>query len=57
MEPLSSVGSAFDVATAVGASHDARARLFSDPAFADDIIVLAVRWYVHYRLSYIEVIA
>jgi transposase-like protein len=28
---------------------------FSDRAFADDIIVLAVRWYVRYRLSYAEV--
>src|SRR5438128_8732436 len=28
---------------------------FSGRAFADDIIVLAVRWYVRYRLSYAEV--
>jgi transposase-like protein len=28
---------------------------FSRRAFADDIIVLAVRWYVRYRLSYAEV--
>jgi transposase-like protein len=27
---------------------------FSGRAFADDIIVLAVRWYVRYRLSYAE---
>ena len=28
---------------------------FSGRAYADDIIVLAVRWYVRYRLSYAEV--
>jgi hypothetical protein len=28
---------------------------FSGRAFADDIIVLAVRWYIRYRLSYAEV--
>ncbi len=28
---------------------------FSGRAFPDDIIALAVRWYVRYRLSYIEV--
>jgi transposase-like protein len=28
---------------------------FSGRAFADDIIALAVRWYVRYRLSYAEV--
>src|ERR1700716_4134127 len=28
---------------------------FSGRAFPDDIITLAVRWYVHYRLSYAEV--
>src|SRR6266852_5459784 len=28
---------------------------FSGRAFADDIIVLAVRWYMRYRLSYAEV--
>jgi transposase, IS6 family len=28
---------------------------FSGRTFADDIIVLAVRWYVRYRLSYVEV--
>src|SRR6266571_185974 len=28
---------------------------FSGRAFADDIIVLAIRWYVRYRLSYAEV--
>src|SRR5260370_29560185 len=28
---------------------------FSGRAFTDDIIVLAVRWYVRYRLSYAEV--
>lgn len=28
---------------------------FLGRAFADDIIVLAVRWYVRYRLSYAEV--
>src|SRR6266705_286992 len=28
---------------------------FSGRGFADDIIVLAVRWYVRYRLSYAEV--
>ena len=50
-----SAGSASDVAAAVGASHDARPRRFSGRAYADDIIVLAVRWYVRYRLSYAEV--
>src|SRR5438128_11640010 len=30
---------------------------FSGRAYADDIIVLAVRWYVRYRLSYAEVSA
>lgn len=28
---------------------------FSGRAFSDDIIALAVRWYVRYRLSYAEV--
>jgi len=28
---------------------------FSGRTFPDDIIALAVRWYVHYRLSYAEV--
>src|SRR5882762_9294556 len=28
---------------------------FSGRAFADDIILLAIRWYVRYRLSYAEV--
>jgi transposase-like protein len=28
---------------------------FSCPAFPDDVIALAVRWYVRYRLSYAEV--
>src|SRR5262252_3418459 len=28
---------------------------FSGRAFADEIIVLAMRWYVRYRLSYAEV--
>src|SRR6266705_3288120 len=28
---------------------------FSGRVFADDIIVLAIRWYVRYRLSYVEV--
>ena len=31
--------------------------VFSGHAFADDIIALAARWYVHYRLIYAEVIA
>ena len=28
---------------------------FSGRAFPDDVIALAVRWYVRYRLSYAEV--
>ncbi len=32
-------------------------RAFSHHSFPDDVIALAVRWYVHYRLSYTDIVA
>src|SRR5947209_13332704 len=51
----SSAASASAVVAAVGALPDARVRRSRARGFPDDIIVLAVRWYVRYRLSYAEV--
>src|SRR5438876_3409472 len=54
MGPPSSAESASAAVNAAGASPVARPRL-SGRGFPDDIIALAVRWYVRYRLSYAEV--
>src|SRR5438552_4068264 len=51
----SSAASASAVVAAVGALPDARVRRSRARGFPDDIIALAVRWYVRYRLSYAEV--
>src|SRR5262252_6274440 len=51
----SSAASASAAVNAVGVSRDARVRPSRGAPFPDDIIALAVRWYVRYRLSYAEV--
>src|SRR5437763_6318949 len=51
----SSAASASAVVAAVGALPDARVRRSRARGFPDDIIALAVRWYLRYRLSYTEV--
>src|SRR6266851_4558824 len=55
MGPPSSAASGSAVVIAVGASPERSDSAFSGRAFPDDVIALAVRWYVRYRLSYAEV--
>ena len=50
-----SEGSAGVAPLAVDASPRARQALPSGHGFADEIVTLAVRWYVRYRLSYADV--
>jgi transposase, IS6 family len=54
MEPPNSAASGSAVATARRFTRRSTSA-FSGRAFPDDIIALAVRWYVRYRLSYAEV--